>query len=180
MSRVKSDVIELLLGRVPAPKSAPFDALLYAMDGDQLCAAEFAGYEWRMEKSLLRHYGSQYRLVTRKDTHGVGERLTAYLGGAFDAVDDLPVSTAGTEFQRSAWLALRKIPVGQTASYAAQAARIGKPAAVRAVGAANGQNPIVIVLPCHRVIGTNGALTGFGGGIPTKAWLLRHEGALLA
>lgn len=178
MSRDQSKVVaELSLGRVPAPKGAPFEAVLYVMDGDQLCAVEFAGYEWRMEKSLLRQYGDRYRLVERENK-AVKTRMAAYLGGELEAVDDLPVRTGGTEFQRSAWLALRQIPAGQTASYAAQAARIGKPSAVRAVGAANGQNPIVIVLPCHRVIGADGALTGFGGGIPTKAWLLRHEGAL--
>jgi methylated-DNA-[protein]-cysteine S-methyltransferase len=169
--------VELLLGRVAAPRGAPFEAVLYAVDAGKLCAVEFAGYETRMERLLKRRYGD-YRLVERNNPEGFGDAIAAYLGGEFDAVNALPVSLGGTAFQQSAWLALRQIPAGQTASYAAQAARIGKPAAVRAVGAANGQNPVVIVLPCHRVIGSGGALTGFGGGLPTKAWLLRHEGAM--
>jgi methylated-DNA-[protein]-cysteine S-methyltransferase len=176
---IDAKIKELLFDRVPAPKGAPFEAVLYAVDGDKLCAVDFAGYESRMDKLLKRRYGN-YRFVEAKNPQGFGTRIAAYLAGDLDAINDLPVSLGGTEFQQRAWLALRKIPVGQTASYAQQAARIGKPAAVRALGAANGQNPVAIVLPCHRVIGSGGALTGFGGGIPTKAWLLRHEGALLA
>jgi methylated-DNA-[protein]-cysteine S-methyltransferase len=171
--------IELLFDRVAAPKGAPFEAVLYAVDGDKLCAVDFAGYEARMDKLLKRRYGS-YRFIESRNTQGFGTHIAAYLAGELEAINDLPVSLGGTAFQQSAWLALRQIPVGKTASYAAQAARIGKPAAVRAIGAANGQNPVAIVLPCHRVIGSGGALTGFGGGIATKAWLLRHEGALLA
>ena len=170
---------ELLFDRVAAPKGAPFEAVLYAVDDGKLCAVDFANYEARMEKLLKRRYGS-YRFVPAKNPQGYGERIAAYLAGKLDAINDLPVSLGGTAFQQSAWLALRMIPAGQTATYTTQAARVGKPQAVRAIGAANGQNPVAIVLPCHRVIGASGALTGFGGGIPTKAWLLRHEGALLA
>jgi len=170
---------ELLFDRVAAPRGAPFEAVLFALDGDKLCAVDFAGYEPRMDRLLKRRYGS-YRLVAACNPQGYGERIAAYLAGELAAIDALPVSLGGTPFQQSAWLALRAIPPGRTATYAAQAARIGKPAAVRAIGAANGQNPVAIVLPCHRVIGSSGALTGFGGGIATKAWLLRHEGALLA
>lgn len=88
---------------------------------------------------------------------------------------ELPVAPQGTAFQRAAWQALSAIPFGETRSYAQQAAALGRPTATRAVGAANGRNPLPIVLPCHRVIGTNGALTGFGGGIEVKRWLLAHE-----
>lgn len=91
---------------------------------------------------------------------------------------ELPLDAQGTEFQRSVWAALQAIPWGQTRSYAQLAQAIGKPAAVRAVGAANGRNPIPIIVPCHRVIGADGTLTGFGGGLPTKQFLLRLEGAL--
>src|SRR5690606_32442185 len=91
---------------------------------------------------------------------------------------DLPLAPHGTEFQRDVWWRLAEIPFGQTISYAQLAARVGKPTATRAVGAANGRNPLPIVLPCHRVIGANGSLTGFGGGLPTKQFLLRLEGAL--
>jgi methylated-DNA-[protein]-cysteine S-methyltransferase len=91
---------------------------------------------------------------------------------------DLPLSPRGTDFQRTVWTTLAAIPYGSTWSYRDLAQRIGKPAAMRAVGAANGRNPLPIVLPCHRVIGADGSLTGFGGGLPTKAFLLRLEGAL--
>jgi methylated-DNA-[protein]-cysteine S-methyltransferase len=87
----------------------------------------------------------------------------------------VPIDPAGTEFQRSAWSALTEIPFGETRTYSKQAASIGRPTAVRAIGAANGQNPIPIIVPCHRVIGANGALTGFAGGLDAKRWLLDHE-----
>jgi methylated-DNA-[protein]-cysteine S-methyltransferase len=89
----------------------------------------------------------------------------------------VPVATVGTEFQLKVWDALQRIPAGQTRSYGQLAAEIGEPDAARAVGLANGANPIAIVIPCHRVIGADGSLTGFGGGLPRKRWLLTHEGA---
>lgn len=91
---------------------------------------------------------------------------------------DLPLAPLGTDFQRTVWLALAGIAYGETVSYAQLAQRVGKPTAMRAVGAANGRNPLPIVLPCHRVIGADGSLTGFGGGLPTKQFLLELEGAL--
>jgi methylated-DNA-[protein]-cysteine S-methyltransferase len=106
-------------------------------------------------------------------------QLDAYFDG--DLVSfDLPIELHGTGFQRRCWLALATIPYGQTVSYGEQARRLGLGSeAARAVGAANGQNPLPIVLPCHRVIGANGSLTGFGGGLHVKRFLLEHEGALL-
>ena len=92
---------------------------------------------------------------------------------------DLPLAPRGTPFQLDVWRMLQTIPYGGTWSYADLARRIGRPAAIRAVGAANGRNPIPIVIPCHRVIGTNGRLVGFGGGLPVKQWLLQLEGCLL-
>jgi methylated-DNA-[protein]-cysteine S-methyltransferase len=92
---------------------------------------------------------------------------------------DVPLAPRGTPFQREVWLALRRIPYGETWSYARQAAAIGRPSAARAVGAANGRNPIGIVVPCHRVIGADGSLTGYGGGIDRKRWLLLHEQQVL-
>ena len=104
--------------------------------------------------------------------------LGAYFGG--EAKDfTTPIEMGGTEFQRAVWDELLKIPFGVSRSYADIAKAIGKPKAVRAVGAANGKNPLGIVVPCHRVIGKNGSLTGYGGGLEMKLWLLRHEGALL-
>jgi methylated-DNA-[protein]-cysteine S-methyltransferase len=106
-------------------------------------------------------------------------QLEAYFAGELVEFD-LPLDLDGTEFQRNCWLALATIPYGQTVSYGEQARRLGLgPDAARAVGAANGQNPLPLVLPCHRVIGANGSLTGFGGGLHLKRFLLEHEGALL-
>jgi methylated-DNA-[protein]-cysteine S-methyltransferase len=106
-------------------------------------------------------------------------QLTAYFAGELTRFD-LPLDLGGTGFQQRCWLALATIPYGQTVSYGEQARRLGLgPAAARAVGAANGQNPLPLVLPCHRVIGADGSLTGFGGGLRVKRFLLEHEGALL-
>mgnify|MGYP000057619630 CR=1 FL=1 len=88
---------------------------------------------------------------------------------------DVKLDLQGTEFQVAAWKSLAKVPYGKTASYAQQAASIGRPKAVRAIGGANGRNPVVVILPCHRIIGADGSLTGFGGGLPVKVWLLEHE-----
>ena len=105
-------------------------------------------------------------------------QVAAYFAGT-RRVFDLPLVLHGTAFQRQVWAQLREVPYGHTASYGDVAIAIGRPNAVRAVGAANGQNPISIVVPCHRVIGRDGSLTGYGGGLWRKEWLLRHEGALL-
>jgi methylated-DNA-[protein]-cysteine S-methyltransferase len=106
------------------------------------------------------------------------EQLAEYFAGSRTAFD-LPLAPAGTAFQRRVWDALRTIPYGATLSYSELARRLGDPRATRAVGAANGKNPIPIIVPCHRVIGARGALTGFGGGLERKRWLLEHEGALM-
>lgn len=103
-------------------------------------------------------------------------QLEAYLAGELTAFD-LALSSGGTPFQQQVWGELRKIPYGETISYLELATRVGNPKAMRAVGAANGRNPIAIIVPCHRVIGADGSMTGFGGGIERKVWLLRHEAA---
>jgi methylated-DNA-[protein]-cysteine S-methyltransferase len=104
--------------------------------------------------------------------------MEAYFNGALGAIDSLPVKTGGTEFQRALWATLRTIRTGSTTTYGSLAIQLGQPKATRAIGTANGANPIGIIVPCHRVIGANAALTGYGGGIERKRWLLRHEGAL--
>ena len=101
-------------------------------------------------------------------------QLEEYFDGSRRSFD-LPLDLRGTEFQVEAWNALAEIPYGHTASYGQQAASIGRPKAVRAIGGANGRNPVAIVLPCHRIVGADGSLTGFGGGIEVKKWLLDHE-----
>jgi methylated-DNA-[protein]-cysteine S-methyltransferase len=108
----------------------------------------------------------------------IREPLDAYFKGELTALDRIEVATQGTAFQEAAWAALRAIPPGATRSYGQQAAAIGRPKAVRAVGLANGANPVAIVNPCHRVIGASGELTGYGGGLDRKRWLLAHEGAI--
>jgi methylated-DNA-[protein]-cysteine S-methyltransferase len=115
------------------------------------------------------------RLSRKSDPSGVTSALRAYFAGALHAIDELPVVFEGTPFQQAVWRALREIPCGETRSYGQLARAIGKPAAVRAVGLANGSNPIGIVVPCHRVIGADGSLTGYGGGLERKRWLLEHE-----
>ena len=141
---------------------------------------------------VLRHDGAAlHELVFDDETSGVpgastgagpsrfARAVAAYFAGELDALSDLPVAVRGTAFETAVWQALRQIPAGHTWSYAALAASLGRPRAVRAVGRANGKNPVSLVLPCHRVIGADGRLVGYGGGLERKAWLLRHEGALV-
>jgi methylated-DNA-[protein]-cysteine S-methyltransferase len=129
-----------------------------------------------MQLLLARHYGADnFSMIPDQNPFGLTNAIRAYFEGELEAIDTLPVATEGTSFQKSVWRALRDIPAGETISYGELANRIGKPAAVRAVGLANGANPIGIVVPCHRVIGANGSLTGYGGGIERKRWLLDHE-----
>ena len=110
--------------------------------------------------------------------HQAMEQVEAYFKGRLTRFD-LPLDMEGTPFQQTVWQALLDVPFGRTASYQQVADAVGNPKAVRAVGAANGQNPVSIIVPCHRIIGKNGSLTGYGGGIWRKEWLLRHEGVLL-
>jgi methylated-DNA-[protein]-cysteine S-methyltransferase len=132
-----------------------------------------------MDKLLQRHYGHVILQIPPKTTQAF-KALQAYFSGDLAAVSHLRPATNGTDFQKKVWDALRNIPIGQTASYGELAAKIGKPTAARAVGLANGSNPIAIVVPCHRVIGANASLTGFAGGLERKQWLLEHENAFSA
>ena len=118
-------------------------------------------------------------IVEHSDPAGAATALERYFAGELGALDGLEVDFYGTEFQRRVWTALRSVAPGHTASYAEIANGIGAPSATRAVGAANGANPIAIVVPCHRIIGTSGTLVGYGGGLDRKRWLLEHEGILL-
>jgi methylated-DNA-[protein]-cysteine S-methyltransferase len=125
---------------------------------------------------VRRRYGAA-EMEHRPDPGGASSALQAYFAGELTAIDHLPVRADGTPFQQAVWSALREIPAGRTMSYSTLAQRIGRPSAVRAVGLANGANPVGIVVPCHRVIGANGTLTGYGGGLDRKRWLLAHERA---
>ena len=113
------------------------------------------------------------------DPFGFSSRVKSYFGGDLSAIDGIETDGGGTEFQRRVWAELKRIPCGTTISYGELAARLGDRNATRAVGLANGRNPISVVVPCHRVIGADGSLTGYGGGIARKKWLLTHEGVAI-
>ena len=148
--------------------------ILIATDDASLCALDFADTRRRMLSGLRSRYG-EVDLERYEDPLGCASRVRAYLAGELDALDDVTVDTGGTPFQRRVFAALRRIPCGSTISYGALASAIGAPRAARAVGAANARNPVAIAVPCHRVIGTSGALTGYAGGLARKRWLLAHE-----
>lgn len=164
----------LLFGRV----KSPIGAILVACNGNSLCALEFDDAEDRMLAWLKARYGN-FESTEATDPGGVCTRIGAYLLGDLDALDGIAVDGGGTEFQRKVWTALRRIAPGKVVSYGALAQRLGMPNSVRAVARANALNPISIVVPCHRVIGSDGSLTGYGGGLPRKRWLLEHEGVVL-
>ena len=157
--------------------ASPLGAVRVVTDDECLRALDFADYEQRMQTLLARHYG-EVCLLEKRDPLGASSAVARYFAGEFDALNAIPTATQGTAFQRAVWRSLCEIPAGTTISYGELARRIGKPAASRAVGLANGSNPIAIAVPCHRVIGANGDLTGYGGGLERKRWLLMHEGAL--
>ena len=148
--------------------------LLVTDDEGVLRSIEFGHHQSRME-GLLRSHCRDYTLEEGKAPVAVKRALEDYFNGDIGALLEVKTATAGTPFQREVWKALRTIPAGTTLSYGELAARIGRAGASRAVGAANGANPIPIVVPCHRVIGADGSLTGFGGGLENKKWLLAHE-----
>ena len=158
---------------------SPLGEILLACDAEgRLRALDFHDYEERMRQLLRLQYGA-LKLDTGPAPAAITGRLRAYFAGELAGLAAIPVATGGTPFQRDVWAALRRIPLGTTTTYGALAAAIGRPRAIRAVGLANGANPVSIVVPCHRVIGSGGALTGFGGGLHRKRWLLEHEGVVL-
>jgi len=157
---------------------SPIGTILVVCQGKTLCALEFADCEERMMAALRARYGD-FDLVETVDPAGICTRIGAYLLGDLDALDDVAADGGGTKFQRKVWAELRRIVPGEVVSYRALAERLGIPNSVRAVARANALNPVSIVVPCHRVIGSDGSLTGYGGGLPRKRWLLEHEGVIL-
>jgi methylated-DNA-[protein]-cysteine S-methyltransferase len=158
--------------------ASPIGAIRLVFDDvGVLRALDFEDHEERMLQLLRLHYGAM-GLQTRAAPQGVTKALEAYFAGDLEALGSIRWATAGTPFQRTVWTALTKIPPSRTCTYGELAARVGRPNAQRAVGLANGANPVGIVIPCHRVIGASGKLTGYGGGLPRKRWLLAHEGAI--
>lgn len=158
--------------------ASPIDDVLIVVDGEQMCALDFADCSRRMMTLLEKRYGTVH-LIQTSNPYGYSDLVRRYFAGDYHSLDAIPISTGGTPFQQQVWSALRLIPVGTTSTYGELAAQLGKPGAYRAVGATNALNPIGIVLPCHRVIGANAALTGYAGGLERKRWLLQHEGTIL-
>lgn len=166
-------MLHLLLDRLATPIG---QMILVADTAGKLRLAFFSDHDDPVHRHLAYQYGSgKFHLEPVPNPSGLTAALAAYFAGDLNTIDDLPVETPGTPFQREVWHALRTIPCGTTTSYGKLAVQIGRPDAVRAVGTANGANPVSVVVPCHRVIGANGSLTGYGGGIERKRWLLNHE-----
>jgi methylated-DNA-[protein]-cysteine S-methyltransferase len=152
------------------------EIVLLTDDQGRLRALDWEEHEHRMRRLLSSQYrATGIQIVAGRAPAGVRTAITQYFRGNVDAIDAIAVETAGTQFQRAVWRALRRIPAGKTSTYGKLAMRIGRPAAMRAVGFANGANPISVVIPCHRLIGSDGSLTGYGGGLERKKWLLEHE-----
>jgi methylated-DNA-[protein]-cysteine S-methyltransferase len=162
------------LERVPTPTGA---MLIVSDDEHRLRAVDWEDHQDRMWRLLRRRYGENAVALKETSRASAARRaVDAYFEGDLDALTQAPVATNGTPFQSEVWAALREIPASATLSYGALAIRIGRPKAVRAVGLANGANPIALFVPCHRVIGADSSLTGYGGGLDRKRWLLAHEG----
>lgn len=161
----------LTLSRLASP-IGDLDAVTDA--AGRLRVLEFADKPQRLARALKRHAGARVEAGTTPAA--VAQALEAYFAGELAALATAPLAIGGTAFQHTVWTALVAIPAGRTDTYAGLAQALGRPAATRAVGAANGANPLAIVVPCHRLIGADGALTGYGGGVERKRWLLAHEG----
>jgi len=157
--------------------NTPIGEMVIVVDHDgNLRAVDWADHADRMLRLLRRHYGKNgFTLETAQNPGGLTRTMKNYFAGELSSIDAVAAQTAGKPFQREVWRSLREIPYGLTISYGEFAKRIGRPKAVRAVGLANGANPIGVVVPCHRVIGSSGSLTGYGGGIERERWLLEHE-----
>jgi len=148
---------------------------LMARDG-VLLALEFDEEEACIAREMRKRFPQESAQYT-DNPFGFSARISGYFSGDLTAIDDIPADGGGTEFERQVWGELRRIPCGETQSYGDIARRLGDLGLSRAVGIANARNPNAIVVPCHRVIGSDGTLTGYGGGLPRKQWLLRHEHA---
>ena len=170
---VSDPAASFLISRLASPIG---QLLIVHDDAGRLRALDFHDHEPRLLRLLQRHYRDATLTPAPLPAH-LATPLQAYFAGDATALAEVAVETSGTPFQRRVWAALRAIPAGTTSSYGQLARAIGAPGASRAVGLANGANPVGIVVPCHRVIGADGSLTGFGGGLARKQWLLRHEGA---
>ncbi len=155
---------------------SPVGLLTIAERAGRVCLLHFGPDGPAVDAMFERWYPGEPR--ARQPIPGVAAIMARYFTGEIGVLDTIPVELNGTPFQKNVWQALRRIPGGSTISYAELAKRIGEPSAVRAVGTANGANPVAVIVPCHRVIGSDGRLTGYGGGLDRKQWLLEHEGVV--
>ncbi|WP_256675851.1 methylated-DNA--[protein]-cysteine S-methyltransferase [Pseudomonas sp. R5(2019)] len=171
--------LPLLFTQIDWP--APMGPVLIVANHQALLALDFDHPHDRLMRLLRVRFGADVCWVESRDLAQVTRPLQAYFEGDLEALNEVAIDGGGSVFQRKVWEALRTIPAGETRSYGQIAEQIGSPGAARAVGLANSLNPISLVVPCHRVIGSSGALTGYGGGIERKRWLLAHErrGSLL-
>lgn len=168
--------LRLFLDSAPSPLG---ELLLVTDETGLLRAVDFHDFEPRLRRLLRLHYGD-LPLEAGEAPAETKAAFARYFAGDIAALSALPWDTGGTPFQRAVWRALAAIRPGETVTYSELARRVERPAAIRAVGAANGANPLSLVAPCHRVIGMSGALTGYAGGIDRKRWLLAHEGVVQA
>ena len=152
--------------------STPVGSIVFAVKGDALLALGFEVQWPELYAGLVRRFGNVGSTAARS---AIAAKLARYLDGDLAAIETIRTDVEGTPFQQRVWEQLREIPSGETIAYSELAMRLGSPTASRAVGAANGRNPVAIVVPCHRVIGKAGTLTGYAGGIERKRWLLAHE-----
>ncbi|PVZ86666.1 methylated-DNA--[protein]-cysteine S-methyltransferase [Serratia sp. S1B] len=164
------------LDRMPTPIG---ELMLVGDEQGLMRALDWTDHETRLMTLLNIHYQGKFALQLKSNPGGLTKLIQRYFAGELTVIDNIPVKTLGSEFQRTVWQQLRKIPCGETLTYGELAKQIGRPTASRAVGMANGTNPISIVVPCHRVIGAHGKLTGYAGGLQRKQWLLKHEGFLV-
>lgn len=168
--------MKLYLSRIPSPVG---EILLVVDEQERVRALDFADYHARLRRLLREHYGT-HELFDAPAPAAITEALSRYFMGELTALDNVATATAGTDLQRRVWKALRDIPAGKTVSYGELALTLGfqDPRAAIDIGAANSANPVAIVVPCHRVIGKNGDLKGYAGGVHRKRQLLEHEGAV--
>lgn len=167
---IRTTTVECPLGAVRLAVRGDGDG-----DGERVLALAFDDHFDRLAERVRARFPGEEWIEGDSEAAAAVRR---YLAGDVAALDDLAVDTVGTPFQERVWKALRSIPVGDTWSYAELAAAVGSPGAVRAVGSANGANPVSLIVPCHRVVRSDGSLGGYGGGLDRKSWLLEHEGAI--
>lgn len=170
--------MQLFLSHLESPLG---DMLLVTDEQQVVRALDFADHRAHLHRGLREHYGNDQLTEIPAPEH-IAQALARYFAGELDALDALPTATQGTDLQRQVWAALRRIPAGTTTSYGKLAKALGfdDPRAAIDIGAANGANPIAIVVPCHRVIASDGSLKGYAWGLHRKRWLLEHEKAIQA